>query len=284
MIADRVRAALGVGLLAAGGAVGHWADTARATPRPPPDLTSVLGGFSAVAVEVLWFRADRALLDQRYAEALYSFGLISNLEPQLLAAADYFATTIAGEIAWDEPDERARGALGLTAYDILTGALRSNVTDPRAHQLRAEFALQRLATDPAMGSAFLEATGLTPLEAFLADIGEARRLAPGDISIAAFHTLACRERGREILFAAIEEGDDAAAATAAGLLDRSIEGYDLLIPHFASEGMPTVDEEDAREVARRLREIAGSPATARPGLLRALHRDLGSPPGWPVPR
>ena len=70
----RVWAAVGaVVLLASGGALGALADDLRETPRTPPGPASLLGGFSALAVQVLTIRADAATDRQDPAEALREF-------------------------------------------------------------------------------------------------------------------------------------------------------------------------------------------------------------------
>ena len=82
---SRMRVLTGVGaviLLASGGALGAMADGMRETPRTPPGPASLLGGFSALAVQVLSIRADAAAARGDPAEALLQLDMILELEPQ----------------------------------------------------------------------------------------------------------------------------------------------------------------------------------------------------------
>src|SRR5437867_1494215 len=95
---------LAVPLLALGAWAGRASDAARATPRAAPGAASLLGGFTALAVQVLWMRADQAVTEHREDDALLAFAAIEELEPQLVASGDFIARSIGFNLAEGHAD------------------------------------------------------------------------------------------------------------------------------------------------------------------------------------
>ncbi len=238
-----------------------------------------------MAIQVLWIRADRALLAQQYPDALYYFDLITELEPQLLKAADYFGTEIGFNVSEDYADPETKGGLGLKAWRIYTRAIRNNPGVSEALTLRGRFVMLRIARDPAMGRVFVRETGKTPLEAAQEDFADAVSLNSEDLEALDGFALSSRERGLELFLEWFTGGDPALGDRAADLFRSSIDAYTRLIAVYrARRASPDVVPTTARDLAKRLLAIVEAPGDRRGALYGALYDDLGRPPGWPEPR
>jgi len=166
-------------LLVVAAAAGRASDAARATPRAAPGAASLLGGFTAVAVQVLWLRADEAVSEFREDDAQIAFAAINELEPQLVSSADYIARSLGYDLAEDHKDPAVRWALGREGWRVLCRAVERNPGEARAHSARGRYALLRLSVDPPMRAGFVkEIDAKGPLPHALADFEEAARLRP----------------------------------------------------------------------------------------------------------
>src|SRR6185295_3332967 len=103
---------LAVPLLAVAAVAGRESDARCATPRTPPGAASLLGGFTALAVQVLWMRADQAVAEFREDDAQLAFAAINELEPQLVTSGDFIARALGYDLAEDHKDPAVRWALG----------------------------------------------------------------------------------------------------------------------------------------------------------------------------
>ena len=99
---------LALPLLAVAVVAGRASDAARATPRTEPGLPSLLGGFTAIAVQVLWMRADEAVSQFREDDAQIAFAAINELEPQLVSSGDYIARSLGYDLAEDHKDQAVK--------------------------------------------------------------------------------------------------------------------------------------------------------------------------------
>jgi len=276
-------------LLLSGGWLGRVSDRMRAeagVPRPPPGPSSVLGGFSAVAIQILWIRADRALLANRLDECLHDFDLIHRLEPQLLDATAYFADEIGRNMADLQPDTDRRVALAMLGRRMYDRSVAANLSDHRAFVLRGRYTMTRIATDDAMKRHFFETTGTTPFEAAQNDFSDAYSLNPASIEAVDGFALSSYRRGLELLFLGIRRGDDEARAAAARAFRAAEAAYGELLTLQEARGFEPEDlgeERGMRAGSRRFAETAEAPAADFPALYAALREELGAPGHWPAP-
>jgi len=166
-------------LLAVAAVAGEKSDAARATPRAAPGPASLLGGFTAIAVQVLWLRADEAVSDFREDDAQIAFAAINELEPQLVSSGDFIARSLGYDLAEDHKDPAVRWALGREGWRVLCRTVERNPGEARAYSARGRYALLRLSTDPPMRAGFvkdIDAKG--PLAHAREDFEEALRLRP----------------------------------------------------------------------------------------------------------
>jgi hypothetical protein len=170
---------LAVPLLAVAALAGRASDAARTTPRAAPGAASLLGGFTALAVQVLWLRADEAVSQFREDDAQIAFAAINELEPQLVSSADFIARSLGYDLAEDHKDAAVRWALGREGWRVLCRCVERNPGEARAYSARGRYALLRLANDPPMRAGFVkEIDAKGPLVHARDDFEEAARLRP----------------------------------------------------------------------------------------------------------
>lgn len=260
---------LAVPLLALAAVAGRASDEARATPRTAPGVASLLGGFSAIAVQVLWLRADQAVSDFREDDAQIAFAAIHELEPQLVSCGDYIARSLGYDLAEDHKEPAVRWALAREGWRVLCSTVERNPGDARAWSARGRYALLRLSTDPAMRAGYVkEYDPKGPLPRALADFEEAARLRPkwrepwDGVGIASMGR-AAEEFGR---------GDFAAAAAH---YRRAREAFRRVVGMLASEIDPALVGSremtaDSAALAAALAEVCDAPAESRAGRLEEL--------------
>src|SRR5436190_8995978 len=142
-------------LLAAGALCAMESDALRPAPRAAPGVASLLGGFTAIAVQVLWMRADQAVSEHREDDALLAFSAIAELEPQLVSSGAYIGRALGFDLAEGHADPAVKWALVHEGWRVLLRTVERNPGDPRAHAARGLYAINRLARDPAMRAAFV---------------------------------------------------------------------------------------------------------------------------------
>src|SRR5207244_1320057 len=106
-------------LLAAGGLCALESDAMRATPRAEPGVASLLGGFTAIAVQILWMQADQAVTEHREDDALLAFSAIAELEPQLVSSGAYIARALGFDLAEGHAEPAVRWALAREGWRVL---------------------------------------------------------------------------------------------------------------------------------------------------------------------
>jgi len=168
-----------VPLFAVAAFAGARSDATRATPRAAPGAASLLGGFTALAVQVLWMRADQAVSEFREDDAQIAFAAINELEPQLVSSGDFIARSLGYDLAEDHKEPAVRWALAREGWRVLCRTVALNPGDARAFSARGRYALLRLSVDPPMREGFAkEIDRAGAAAAALRDFEEARRLRP----------------------------------------------------------------------------------------------------------
>lgn len=258
-------------LLAAAAGLGRLSDARRATPPPKVGAATVLGGFSALAAQVLWIRADRALLERREDDAILALRGVVELEPQLVSAAQHAADTIGWDLSRDRPDA-VRWAMAQEGLRILDDAVADNPASADALRERGRYALLRLAEDPALAAGFRrDRSADGPVAAARADLRAAAALAPRDLLTLDAWALAGLREGVERVAEgrfrdAVAALDDAAAgyARCRAILQAELSERELRRdPTFGALAR-------TESLARDLRAVAAGPDEGREAALAAL--------------
>lgn len=266
-------------LLGAGGALGAWSDRQRETPRPPPGPASLLGGFSALAVQILTIRADDAAARGDHAEALLQLDLVMQLEPQLVRGADWIAHEVGVNMSGEEPDEDARWGLVVEGLRIHDRCVAANPGQPDALVQRGNYVLRRFAAQPGRAGRFREETGASPYEAALDDFRAALALEPDDLETLDGIGVAALYAGRDELVA----GD---AEAAVPLLREAEAAFAESLDRYRSEGVDVPTKEWALKLTRSLLAVLTGPPGERDARYRAFWDEFGGPdglPGLPAP-
>jgi tetratricopeptide (TPR) repeat protein len=261
-------------LLGAGGALGAWSDAFRETPRPPPGPASLLGGFSALAVQVLTIRADAAAARGDHAEALLQLDLILELEPQLVRGADWIAHEVGVNMAGEEPDAGAQFGLVVEGLRVHDRCVASNPGDPDAIIQRGNYVLRRFAARGDRAERFRLETGSTPYEAALVDFRAALEIEPDDLEILDGIGVAALYAGRDQLIA----GDDEAAVTA---LREAENAFSVSLERYHAEGLAVPSKEWALSLTTELLATLTGPAEERDARYRTFYESFGGPDGLP---
>lgn len=262
-------------LLAGSAALGRSSDERRAAPRAAPGAASLLGGFTAIAVQVLWMRADQAVFDHREDDALVAFAAINELEPQLVSAGQFIASAIGFTLAAGHEDPALRWAMGREGWRVLCRTVGHNPAEARAYGARARYALLRLSGDPPMRAGFVrEIDKAGPLEAAIRDAEEALRLRPQWLEPRQLLALASMGRGREHLAA----GEFAEAARRFGRAAEAL--LDVAATWRAAGGEELADSaatnEENAALARALVHVCGLPPGERAREYEDLRRTAGA--------
>lgn len=254
---------LAVPLLAAAGWCADASDACRVTPRAPPGAASLLGGFTALAVQVLWMRADVAMTELREDDAQLAFAAIGELEPQLVSASDYIARALGFTMARGHKEPAVRWALAREGWRVLCRTVERNPGESRAFAARGRYALLRLNGDAAMRDGFLrDVDRAGPLEAARRDYEEALRLRPQWREPWDGVALASLGRG-------VEELAERGAFDAAGpMFRRAAEAFDHVVALLREDGDPLLAGnlaacEDQSRLASALAQACAAPATER---------------------
>jgi len=268
-----------VPLLAAAAFAGRESDALRATPRAAPGAASLLGGFTAVAVQVLWFRADRAVAESREDDAQIAFAAINELEPQLVSSGDLIARYLGFNLAEGHSDPAVRWSLGREGWRTLCRTVELNPGDARASAARGRYALLRLSTDPPMRDGFLrDVDAAGPLESARRDYEEALRLRPTWLE--PWHGTALASMGRGTEHLAAGRFDDAAAC-----FRRAGETFRHVVGMWRQSGDPALagsiaTSTDSADLADSLAEICSAAPADRQRRYEDLRRQL---PGARLP-
>lgn len=185
-------------LVVLGGVASSASDAARTTPRATPGAASLLGGFTAIAVQVLWLRADQAVMERREADAQIAFAAINELEPELISSSNFIATALGFNLADGHKDPAVRWALAKEGWRVLSRTIEKSPGEARAYEARGRYALLRLARDNAMRDGFLREVGADgPVERARLDLEEAVRLRQRWLGPWALLALASMQRAEE---------------------------------------------------------------------------------------
>jgi hypothetical protein len=142
---------------------------------------SALGGFSALAIQGLWIRADRALQAHREDEALLYLRAINDLAPHVVSAARYTAFEIGANLAEGRADFAVRWRLIREGLRTLDTAVAENPRSPDARANRALFLVIRVLRTPDTAAAYRRDVDAHGAErAARQDLEEAVRLDPED--------------------------------------------------------------------------------------------------------
>jgi tetratricopeptide (TPR) repeat protein len=268
-----------VPLLAGAAFAGRASDAMRAAPRAAPGAASLLGGFTAIAVQVLWLRADKAVTESREDDALLAFAAINELEPQLVSSGDLIARSLGFNLAEGHADSAVRWSLGREGWRALVRTVALNPGDARALAARGRYALLRLSTDPPMHDGFVrDVDAAGPLESARRDYEEAVRLRPQWLE--PWHGTALASMGRGVELVGAGKFDEAA-----GRLTRAADAFRHVADAWRAAGdaslAPSIETaRDNAEVAGALAAVCSAPAadrTARYEELRGRFPDARLP-------
>ncbi len=219
-------------LLIGAAILGRESDDRRTTQRAAPGAASLLGGFTAIAVQVLWMRADQAVMDQREDDAQVAFAAISELEPQLVSSGDFIARALGFNLAEGHTDPAVRWSFGREGWRVLSRTVDLNPGEARAHAARGRYALLRLNSDPSMKAGFVrDVDAAGPLESARRDFDEAVRLRPQWIE--PWHGTAIASLGRGVEHLGAGRFGDAAAC-----LRRAEEAFRRVAERWTEDGDP----------------------------------------------
>jgi tetratricopeptide (TPR) repeat protein len=268
-----------VPLLAAAAFAARESDALRATPRAAPGAASLLGGFTAIAVQVLWFRADKAVMESREDDAQIAFAAINELEPQLVSSGDLIARYLGFNLAEGHADPAVRWSLGREGWRTLCRTVEINPGEPRALVARGRYALLRLSTDPPMREGFVrEIDPAGPLESARRDYEEALRLRPEWLE--PWHGAALASMGRGVEHLAAGRFDDAGAC-----FRRAEAEFGEVVARWKAAGDPDLagpieTSTDSAELAKSLAEICAMAPAERAKSYDELRRRI---PGANLP-
>lgn len=261
-------------LMGAGGALGAWSDSHRETPRPPPGPASLLGGFSALAVQVLTIRADTASSQGDHAEALLQLDMIQELEPQLIRGADWIAHEVGVNMAGEEPDSDAQWGLVVEGLRVHDRCIASNPGDVEAIIQRGNYVLRRFAAQGERATRFRQSFARSPYEAALEDFRWALELQPDDLETLDGIGVAALYAGRDELIA----GDIPASLT---LLGEAEAAFSESLDRYQAEGLAVPSKEWALALTRELLEVLSGPEAERDARYREFYDAFGGPDGLP---
>ncbi len=277
-------AGLGVALLLAGGALGAWSDGERATPRPRPGPAALLGGFSALAVQVLTIRADAAAERGDTAEALVQLDLVLELEPQLVRGADWIAHVIGVNMAALEPDPDAAFALSLEGLRAHDRCVDANPGNAKALTYRGEYVMLRFATARDRAERFAAAFRTTPYLVAIRDFRAALALAPDDVAALDGLGVAAMYAARDELLAAAALDDPGGRCRA--YLAEAHSAFEATLARYREAGVELETKEWADALVTTLTEVLDAPPEARGAAYAAFWERFGGPsglPGLPAP-
>lgn len=274
------RVVAAVALFVVGGLLGAASDAERAMPRAPAGPESLLGGFSALAVQILWIRADEARDRGDTAEALLLFDLIADLEPQLVEGAAFIAHEVGTNFAADATTPEQRWGLVAQGTRILDRTVRDNPGVAAALLARGNHFIGRIGGDDDLTAAFARHTGRSPYAAAYADFRAAQRLDPSSHPALDGLGLAGLYHGWELC----RTGEFDAAET---VLAEAARAFEESGRRYRAGGLESVAvDEFARPFAQALLEAVRAPAGERDALVRAAYAHFvgeRSLPGLPPP-
>ncbi len=270
-----LRAIAAVALALAGGLTVREADAIRATPRAPPGPASVLGGLSALAVQISWIRADDALRRGDHAEGLLHLDLIHTLEPHLVAGAGSIAHRIGVEVAGETPDPETRWGLVREGLAVLDRTVAQNPGLAEALTTRGTYTLQRFTLPPARIARFTREIGHSPYEAALEDFRTAVALEPEDLGALDGLGAAALYAGRDQFIAGEPE-------TAAERLAEAIHAFRVSLDIYRAGGLEEMDSKQwALAATEGLHHVCTVAAVDRATVYRRYWDRFGGPQGLP---
>ena len=264
-------------LLAAGAFASEASDACRATPRPSAGLSSVLGGFTAIAAQVVWFRADEATLAQDEDRALTLLRTLVDLEPHVVSASRQAAQEIGWNMVQGRSDPATRWSLAAEAVRILSDCVRRNPGSAEALRNRGRYLTTYLMRDDALAAAYARTVdGRGAVATAFDDFGRALDLSPDDSDAAG----GLARTGGRLGVEAVDAGRWADAVTP---LRAAVRGWDITLADIRvvlaeeiAAGGREADElaraEDGRAALAELLQVAEAPAADRDGLLAAFRQ------------
>ena len=253
---------LALPLLAAAALLGRLSDDRRATPRAPSGPASLLGGFTAIAVQVLWLRADAAVMSGREDDAILAFNAVTELEPQLVSSNEYVARMFGFNLADGHADPAVRWSLGREGWRVLCRTVENNPGEARAFAARGSYALNRLDGDAPMRAGFVRDVDREgPLAHSCADYDKAVELRPQWIEPWHGAAIASQRRGLELMLGG-------RYAEAAPRLDRSREAFAHVASVWREDGdkalAPWIEmADDNGRLAASLARVCAAPDADR---------------------
>src|SRR6185436_7919155 len=99
--------------------------------------------FTALAVQVLWMRADQAVAEFREDDAVVAFATINEMEPNLISSSDFIARSLGYDLADGHKEPAVRWALVREGWRVLVRTVERNPGEARAWSARGRYALIR---------------------------------------------------------------------------------------------------------------------------------------------
>lgn len=253
-------------LLACAASLGIAAERLRPTEGRPRGASAVLGGFSALAAQGLWLRAERAQAAHREDEALVCLRAIADLEPHVVSAARYIAFEIGAGIAAGRADPETRWNLTREGFRALDRAIEENPREPDAWANRAYFTMLRVVKKDDMAAIYRKRVDPKgPELAAQRDFAQAVELNPLDIESRLGVAVAATRRAHLLAESGLpsEAADsfDAAAAAYDGLIET------LTVDEYAPEsrmGLEIAALRQSRDEVAGLAGVARAAAAAPP--------------------
>ena len=267
-------ALLAAGLLLAGGDLARRADAARDPAARAAGGTASLGAVDAVAVDLLWLRADALYAENRWPEMLAAYEAAGRVAPRLVESFEYRGFHLAYNLAGACTDPAARDRWVLEGVRVLDEGLRRN---PDSADLRAYLGLvlhARSARWPSLGPRLRAARGRPPLDEAVDLLAAAVAAEPDDGKFAMWYTDALLTRGRRALVAAPA---GAPAPAAAADFRRALDALRALGARVPPEGREAVAGL-AAGIEALVRAAETSDPAERSEILRDFDR-ADDPPG-----
>ncbi|MCE9634734.1 MAG: hypothetical protein K8T90_03425 [Planctomycetes bacterium] len=256
-------------LLAVGGALSAKAESLRATPRPPAGVASFLGGFSAVAAQAVWLKADRAVIDRDEDRAIVLLRTLVDLQPQVVSAAKHASDEIGWNMLGGHEDPEIRWSLAHEAHRILSESIDRNPGSADALHNRGHYVAFRIGGEAALEARFTRETDPRgPAAAARSDFERALVIAPADGEIAA--ALALVAGGIGVSAAREARWDDAADA-----LRSAVRAYAIVLDDARAQ---LGDEVDRPGAARDSFQATAASGDALSALLDVALADRPSRP------
>ena len=255
-------AALAAALLAAAVGLARAADGARAPEARVARGVPPLGAVNALAVDLLWLRADALFAENRWPEMTAAYELVGRVEPRLAASWEFRGFHLAYNLAGNAAEGGDRDAWVVEGIRVLDEGLRRN---PGSADLRCWLGhalFERSERWPSLVPRLRGKRGRDPWDEAAGHLGAVAAADPGDGRAVLWLVDVLEAQGLRALGAAPA---DVPCPAAAADFERAAAAVRGLIPSLPAEGRA-----HAGDLFRRLDDLRAAAAGADPAVRRRI--------------